>query len=87
MGSIPSGGYGASGVRAGNLLSMNETPPPAGAAEATEKRDRVLRRLIAAFVLGAVVTFWTAVGMSAWNRDSVRVELARQEMSRPATPR
>lgn len=66
---------------------MEENLPLPAAAESSEKRDRMLRRLIVAFVFAAVVAFWTAVGMSAWNEASGRVELAQQQMSAPAASR
>jgi|688.fasta_scaffold2132300_1 hypothetical protein len=66
---------------------MDKTLPAAGDVESNEKRDRLLRRLIVTFVFAAVVTFWTAVGMSAWNEASGRVELAQQQMSAPAASR
>lgn len=66
---------------------MPENLPTAGVSDSTEQRDRLLRRLIVGFVFAAVVTFWMAVGMSAWNQDSVRVELAQQLMSSPAAAR
>lgn len=66
---------------------MEENLPLHAAAESSEKRDRMLRRLIVAFVFAAVVAFWTAVGMSAWNEASGRVELAQQQMSAPAASR
>ena len=66
---------------------MEEILPVSAVAESNEKRDRILRRLIVAFVFGAVVTFWTAVGMSAWNEASGRVELAQQQLSGPAASR
>jgi hypothetical protein len=56
-------------------------------SDSTAQRDRLLRRLIVAFVFAAVVTFWTAVGMSAWNEASGRVGLAQQQMSGPAASR
>ena len=58
---------------------MDENLPLVGMADSNEKRDRLLRRLIVAFVLAAVVTFWTAVGMSAWNKDALRVDFAQQQ--------
>ena len=61
--------------------------PASGVPDSDEKRDRLLRRLIVAFVFAAVVTFWTAVGMSAWNEASGRVGLAQQQMSGPAASR
>ena len=57
---------------------MTETPPTSRGPEATGPRDRLLRRLIVIFVLAAAVTFWTAVGVSAWHGPSYRLELARQ---------
>lgn len=66
---------------------MDENLPVAGVDDSNEKRDRLLRRLIVSFVFAAVVTFWTAVGMSAWNEASGRVELAQQQMSTPAESR
>jgi hypothetical protein len=66
---------------------MTENFPAVRASDSTEQRDRMLRRLIISFVCAAVVTFWMAVGMSAWNEDSVRVELAQQQMSSPAASR
>jgi hypothetical protein len=56
-------------------------------SDSTAQRDRLLRRLIVAFVFAAVVTFWTAVGMSAWNEASGRVGLAQQQLSGPAASR
>jgi len=66
---------------------MDKVMPASGAPDSDEKRDRLLRRLIVAFVFAAVVTFWTAVGMSAWNEASGRVGLAQQQMSGPAASR
>jgi hypothetical protein len=66
---------------------MGENLPVSGDGNPNEKRDRLLRRLIVSFVLAAVVTFWTAVGMSAWNEASGRVELAQQQRSAPAASR
>ena len=60
---------------------MAEISPTSGVPVSNEQRDRLLRRLIITFALAAVVTFWMAVGMSAWNEDAVRVELAQQQMS------
>jgi hypothetical protein len=62
---------------------MDEKLPAPGDVDSNEKRDRLLRRLIVTFVFAAVITFWTAVGMSAWNEASGRVELAQQQMSAP----
>ena len=64
---------------------MPENPFPTEGGDTTEKRDRLLRRLIVTFVLSAVVTFWAAVGMSVCHRDAVRIELARQEAPSSAT--
>ena len=58
---------------------MTENIPTSGVSDSSEQRDRMLRRLTLTFVLAAVATFWMAVGMSAWNQDSVRVELAQQQ--------
>ena len=66
---------------------MDENLPLPAVAESNDTRDRMLRRLIVAFVFAAVVTFWTAVGMSAWNEASGRVELAQQQISAPAASR
>lgn len=66
---------------------MEENLPLPAVAESNEKRDRMLRRLIVAFVFAAVLTFWTAVGMSAWNEATGRLELAQQQMSAPAASR
>jgi hypothetical protein len=66
---------------------MDKVLPASGVPDSDEKRDRLLRRLIVAFVFAAVVTFWTAVGMSAWNEASGRVGLAQQQMSGPAASR
>jgi hypothetical protein len=66
---------------------MDKVMPASGVPDSDEKRDRLLRRLIVAFVFAAVVTFWTAVGMSAWNEASGRVGLAQQQMSGPAASR
>jgi hypothetical protein len=51
------------------------------AGDTVEQRDLLLRRLIVVFVFAAVATFWTAVGMAAWNESSHRVELAQQKAS------
>ena len=66
---------------------MDENLPFPGVSDSEEQRDRMLRRLIVAFGFAAVVTFWTAVGMSAWNEASGRVELAQQQMSGAAASR
>jgi hypothetical protein len=66
---------------------MDKVLPASGVPDSDEKRDRLLRRLIVAFVFAAVVTFWTAVGMSAWNEASGRVGLAQQQLSGPAASR
>ena len=66
---------------------MEENLPLPVVAESNEKRDRMLRRLIVAFVFAAAVTFWTAIGMSAWNEATGRVELAQQQMSGSAASR
>jgi hypothetical protein len=63
---------------------MDDKSLPIDVSDSTAQRDRLLRRLIVAFVFAAVVTFWTAVGMSAWNEASGRVGLAQQQMSGPA---
>jgi hypothetical protein len=57
---------------------MDDKSLPSDVSDSTAQRDRMLRRLIVAFVFAAVVTFWTAVGMSAWNEASGRVGLAQQ---------
>jgi hypothetical protein len=66
---------------------MDDKSLPSDVSDSTAQRDRMLRRLIVAFVFAAVVTFWTAVGMSAWNEASGRVGLAQQQMSGPAASR
>jgi hypothetical protein len=66
---------------------MDDKSLPIDVSDSTAQRDRLLRRLIVAFVFAAVVTFWTAVGMSAWNEASGRVGLAQQQMSGPAASR
>lgn len=63
---------------------MSENLPHPGDDESTRKRDRLLKRLIVIFAFAAVVTFWTAVGMSAWNKDALRVDFAQQQTSTPA---
>jgi hypothetical protein len=66
---------------------MDENLPVSGGVDADQKRDLLLRRLIVIFVFAAVLTFWTAVGLSAWNEAVGRVDLAQQQMSVPATSR
>jgi hypothetical protein len=66
---------------------MDDKSLPIDVSDSTAQRDRLLRRLIVAFVFAAVVTFWTAVGMSAWNEASGRVGLAQQQLSGPAASR
>jgi hypothetical protein len=51
---------------------------------ATEQRDRLLRRLIAVFVVAAAAAFVAAIGTSAWGGESVRANLAQQQISVPA---
>jgi hypothetical protein len=51
---------------------------------ATEQRDRLLRRLIAVFVVAAAAAFVAAIGTSVWGDESVRANLAQQQISVPA---
>jgi hypothetical protein len=60
---------------------MTENYPVSQANDSTEQRDLLLRRMIVGFVLTAVITFWTAVGMATWNEASHRIELAQQQAS------
>jgi hypothetical protein len=63
---------------------MNDRHPTNEHAVSTEQRDRLLRRLIAVFVVAAAAAFVAAIGTSAWGDESVRANLAQQQISVPA---
>ena len=63
---------------------MSDLHPTKEHVISTEQRDRLLRRLIAVFVVAAAAAFVAAVGTSAWGDESVRANLAQQQMSVPA---
>lgn len=63
---------------------MNDCHPTNEHVASTEQRDRLLRRLIAVFVVAAAAAFVAAIGTSAWGDESVRANLAQQQISVPA---
>jgi hypothetical protein len=63
---------------------MNERHPTESVSVSTEQRDRLLRRLIAVFVVAASAAFVAAIGTSAWGDESVRANFAQQQISVPA---
>ncbi|MEX1110582.1 MAG: hypothetical protein WEB31_02155 [Chthoniobacterales bacterium] len=63
---------------------MNDSIPTENASVSTEQRDRLLRRLIAAFALAAAVALVAAIGTSIASSELSRVDFAQQQMSHPA---
>lgn len=63
---------------------MKDRVPTYEISVSTAQRDRLLRRLIAVFVVAAAAALVAAIGTSAWGDHSARADFAQQQSSVPA---